>query len=330
MVKASDKALEESMLRHRPARQVRDEVASTVFGQRAQEAQPSTEVRIDRILRSRYQQRNGFDEAHIEWLITSISEGGMNSPIVVRKLSDSDTRVVEAKKAAKVSESDTPGPSDSDTWFELVAGHNRTEAFTRMGRTTIPAYIRILSDAEAARALTSDNTLHRTLSDWELFKHIRMLRTNNFVKNVTDLAAVMGCSRATIYNLEAFGELPQRIHELLEETPALVGGTLAYELKPFSDSRPDLVIEALELVAESKIKQAGVIGFIQRKVTERSVPYRKEVTVRRDSKAVKMIMLEGEAKIVGDIDYDKLHALIEANLDKLQRDVVATDDAAAE
>lgn len=307
----SDKALEAAMTRHRPASVVRDEMASTVFGQRAQEAQPPMDIRIDRILRSRFQQSTGFNEAHIEGLMTSIGEGGLVTPIVVRKLSDSDSRVAEAKKAGKV--------SDSDTWFELVAGHNRTEAFTRLARPSIPAYVRIMSDAEAARALTVDNTLHRTLSDWELFKHIRMLRSNNFVRNVTDLASVMGCSRATIYNLEAFGELPTRIHELLEEAPGLIGGTLAYELKAFSDSRPDLVVEAVELLHADKIKQAGVIGFVQRKLAHRSVPYRKEVTIRNEARTVKMVMLENEAKIVGDIDFEKLHALIEQNFAALQR-----------
>ncbi|WP_455289732.1 hypothetical protein [Cupriavidus necator] len=75
-----------------------------------------------------------------------------------------------------------------------------------------------------------------------------------------------------------------------------------------ADTRPDLVVEAVERQAAQKIKQAGVLDFIQRKIAHRSVPFRKEIIIRSEAQSVKMVMHEDEAKIAGDIDFDKLRA----------------------
>jgi ParB family transcriptional regulator, chromosome partitioning protein len=315
---SKDRDLENSMRRHRSAQAVNAEMASTVFGQLAQESQAPIDVLVARVRPSPFQRRGAVDETHIENLMESIAEGGLVSPIVVRRVSDSDTR----SGNGKVSDSDTPtggaGLSDSDT-FELVAGHNRTEAFRRLGRARIPAIVRVMSDSDAARALTVDNTLHKNLADWELYKHITMLRAGNFVKNVTDLASVMGCSRAAIYNLEAFGNLPKIGQDMLDAHPSAVGGTLAYDLKTFSESHPDLVTEAIGMLIDGKLKQSGVVGYVQRKVVKPMVPFRKEVTVRNAAQAVRIVMTESEARVSGDLDYDKLRALIEEHLSTLKK-----------
>ncbi|WP_160172305.1 ParB/RepB/Spo0J family partition protein [Cupriavidus sp. SK-3] len=170
-----------------------------MFEQLTKQPEGSINIPVDMIRSSPYRCRLGNDEAHIEKLMASISEIGLVTPIVVRRMTITDTRA--------------PLEQTSDnTTFELVAGHYRTEAFRRMGRATIPGIVRSLSDAEAARALTVDNTLK-----W-------------------------------------------------------------------------------------------------------SAPIENVVAIQREGFVVKMALLDGDAKITGDIDFDKLRAIIDANLLALQRD----------
>ncbi|MCY0856871.1 ParB/RepB/Spo0J family partition protein [Cupriavidus sp. D39] len=159
----------------------------------------SINIPVNMIRSSPYRCRVGNDEAHIKKLMSSISEIGLITPIVVRRMTVADTR-------------GSLEQTSDNTTFELVAGHYRTEAFRRMGRATIPGIIRPLSDAEAARALTADNALSRPMSN------------------------------------------------------------------------------------------------------------ENEVTIQREGRVVKMTLLDGEAKITGDINFDKLRAIIDANLLALQRD----------
>ena len=290
----NDSALEKAMRSHRP----REGMSGTAFGTLEQESQAPLMVPVEAILPSPFQSRGATDETHIEALMASISDGGLLSPVLVRKVSDSDTFPEK---------------------FELVAGHNRVEAFRRLGRESIPTIVREMSDREAARALTVENTAHKTLADWELFKHIVMLRAANAVKNVTDLAAVLGCSRAQVYNLEAFAAMPAVVIPMLDEQPGLIGATLAYELKSFFETHPDLVVEGIELLAAGKIKQAGVIGWVERKAIQKVAPYRREVLICDGDRTIKLVTTDGDARVTGNLNFEKLHELIEKNLEALRK-----------
>lgn len=288
--------------RHRPAAVIDHEMESSIFGKEVQESAPPINLQMANIVPSMFQQRARMSEDHIEDLMESIIESGLITPIVVRKLST-------------IADSST---SYYDT-FEIVAGHHRVEAFRRLGREAIPGLVRVMTDKEAACALTVDNTLHSELTDWELFKHMRMLRSWKFVVTKTAMAAVMGRSRAVIYQLDAFGVLPESACALLDANPSLVGGNLAYELKQPSMDHPELVTQAIEQLAAGKIRQSSVLGWIAHKLAPRVVPYRKESSIKGEYAEVKIVTLGGEAKISGDIDFEKLHKLIAENIDSLRK-----------
>lgn len=291
----NDAALEASMRSHRKPQ----DLAGTAFGMIEQETKAAVLTPLSAIRPSPFQSRGAVDDSHIEALMALIADAGLLTPILLRKVSESDTIFAA---------------------FEIVAGHNRVEAFRRMGRDSIPAIIREMSDKEAARALTVENTAHKNLADWELYKHIKMLRTENATKNVADLASILGCSRAQIYNLEAFAVLPSSIFPVLDQRPDLIGGTLAYGLRAFSESHPDLVEQGLDLLAAGKIKQSGVLGWVERKVTQKVAPYRREVLICDGDRMVKLVTTDVEAWVTGDVDFGKLHALIEKNLPALRSD----------
>ena len=291
MPKPSDDALAQGLGRRKTAEQIREELSDSPFAGPAAEAAGATMLPVNAIRPSPFQSRGALSDEHIEGLMASIAESGLLVPVLLRKVSESDT-------------------------FELIAGHNRVEAFRRLGREHIPAIVRPMSDADAARALTVENTLHKNLTDWELFKHIGMLRKAKAVKNVTDLAAVLGCSRAQVYNLEAFGELPPAAALILDQEPALIGASLAYELKQFAAYK-DIVAQAVDHLRNGKLKQAGVVGWIR----QRAMPQdRTRPDIRHigsGENAVKMVVAGNEAKVSGDINFNRLHALIEAHLSEL-------------
>lgn len=292
MPKPSDDALAASMRTRRAPETVTADVASTVVGQLAAEVKDAALVPVSQIQPSPYQSRAEVNDEHIESLMASIEQSGLLVPVLLRKVSNFDT-------------------------FELVAGHNRLEAFKRLGRDHIPAIVRPLSDRDAARALTVENTHHKTLTDWELYKHLKMLRTLQATKNVTDMAAVLGVGRTHIYNLEAFSALPDDLSGLLDRMPALIGGRLAYDLQAHAKSHPAIVSEAVRILAEGKLKQAGILGWIERRINPPDAARPDVRIIKGEGKAIKLIVKDGEAKVSGDLNFDRLHALIEANLSSL-------------
>ena len=84
-------------------------------------------------------------EAAVEALIASIGDlGMMKDPIHVRRVRHQDNRLV------------------------LVAGGHRLEAAKRLEWTAIPAFVRQMTDAEAAMTELDDNLYHAELSPLEL------------------------------------------------------------------------------------------------------------------------------------------------------------------
>lgn len=283
--------LEASMSNRRPVAHVENEMAGSVFGQMVDESRNTTLVDVTKIKPSPFQSRGEMDELHLEDLMMSILDTHLVSPVIVRHLPDG--------------------------YFELIAGHHRTEAFRRLNRDRIPAIVRTMTDSEAARALTVDNTMHQNLTDWELHKHIKMLREQGFTKGNTDLANIMGCARTSIYRFEAFGLLPDSVKALLDIRPDLIGGNLAAQLDPYCKDHGELITQAIDLLATGKIKQVGVLGWIKRKIEQPVIVYRKEIDMAHGTRKLKMIIHENDVKITGAVDFEKLRKLIEKNLDSI-------------
>jgi len=298
---AKDKALEESMRRRRPPGEIEAEVASTIFGDAANEVQLGKPIEIANIANSPFQSRVKLDLDHVEMLVALIQKGGLLSPILVRPIEGSDIQ------------------------YELVAGHHRLEAFKRLKQLVIPAVVKRMSNAQAARALTIENTARKGLSDWELYKHMVMLVDQDAVQNKSELAEVMSVSRSQIYNLEAFASLPKSVHPLLDESPYLIGANMVYGLKALLDETARgeeaklLVDEAFRLIEAKKLKQAGVKGWIERKLEGPVANSKKEYAFKEDGLSIKLVLGMSSAKISGEFDPDKLHKLIRDNLATLKK-----------
>lgn len=302
---SKDKALEDSMRRRRPPQDIEAEVASTIFGDAANEAQLGLPIKVAAIADSPFQSRVKLDLDHVEMLVALIQKGGLLSPILVRPL--------EPNKRIE-------GLQEPEKKFELIAGHHRLEAFRRLKQEMIPAVVKRMSNAQAARALTMDNTARKSLSDWEQYKHMIMLDETEAVQNKTELAEVLSVSRTQIYNLEAFASLPEAVHMMLDESPTLIGANLVYALKPLLDdpAKGDqaklLVEEAFRLIEAKKLKQSGVKGWIERKLSGPVANTKKEYAFKQDGLNIRLVLGASSAKISGEFDLEKLHKLIQDNL----------------
>lgn len=130
--------------------------------------------------------RKRFDDDEMGELSSSISKTGVISPILVRPTADGT--------------------------FELICGERRLKASIMAGLSTIPSYIKNLSDEDAFEAMILEN-LQRSdvhpLEESEAFA--KMLDTGNYT--VADIAAKMGKSQKLVLQRIKLSELIDVIKE---------------------------------------------------------------------------------------------------------------------
>lgn len=224
------------------------------------------DIPVELIRRSPFQVRPCDDQEHIASLAASISDNELSSPILVRPM---------------------PGRAGEGSRYELVCGENRWLAHKALGRATITAIVRFMTDAEAARVLAADNLQRRDLTDWQVCQSINMLLSNNFAKTEDDLARLLGRPRSYISKARAFNELPAEAAALVASHSHLFGAALAGDLRTsgFNHSHPALVVSCFKQVIAGSLTQAGVISALRNATSEqKSAPV-------RDSK----LMINGKA-----------------------------------
>lgn len=250
---------------------------------------------VSEIRPSEYQVRSIADPEYIESLMESIVESGVISPIVVRPLGDG---------------------------YEIIAGHHRFEACRRLGQFEVPVSIKVMSDAEAAKALASDNLVRKELCDFERYKHAKMLIDRGFCKTRREAGTVLGVSPSTMTNLMTFDRFSEAAQKILEDNPGILGATQAKDLESEAIETPELMNEALLLVAEKKLQQTKVKTWIESKKAGQKLRLHKRSEVKISlpglASLIKLTFTDSEAKIQAQgLNVDKLKELIEANIASL-------------
>jgi len=256
----------------------------------------TTELAVALIRSSPFQVRAVADSDYIETLMASIVQSGVISPVVVRMLDASN--------------------------YEVIAGHHRLEACRRLGQENVPVVVRHMTDSEAACALASDNFVRKELSDYERYKHAKLLKDHAFCKTNSEIGQVLGVSRQLVGFLFAFEDFPAGAKAILEVNPKILGATQANELKDIARDEPDVFTEAIALLAEDKIRQNQIRTWIESKFKSSSVRMqrRQEIKISRPGlrSPIKLTYTDREAKIQADgLDVGRLKKLIEDNLDSL-------------
>lgn len=255
-----------------------------------------TEMSVSSIRTSPYQVRAVADTDYIETLMASVAQSGVISPIVVRALDSSI--------------------------YEVIAGHHRLEACRRLGHSCVPVVVREMNDAQAACALTSDNFVRKELSDYERYKHAKLLKDHAFCKTNSEIGQVLGVSRQLVGFLFGFDDFPAGAKAILEVNPKIIGATQANELKDIAREEPDIFTEAIALLAEEKLRQNQIRQWVESKFKSAHVRMqrRQEVKIQKPGlrSPIKLTYTDREAKIQAEgLDIVRLKQLIEDNLDSL-------------
>ncbi|MDR5799098.1 MULTISPECIES: ParB/RepB/Spo0J family partition protein [Caballeronia] len=196
---------------------------------------------------SPYQPRIIFDEEALASLADTISDSGLNNPVIVRLKSDGR--------------------------YELIAGERRLLAHKLLRLPTIAAFVRELSDADAAIMATTDNDAREDLADFERGRSYKRLLDDKVVENQRELARRVGRSMATVSRCLAYFKLPSEVVEMLTVNPLLVGTKVVADLVSFAEQgyRPQ-VIEAVSKIEKTKLSQESALNWLKTEVRRMKNP----------------------------------------------------------
>ncbi len=197
--------------------------------------EPFREVRLDQIVPNPRQPRREFSEAELNELQLSLQASGLLQPIAVRPRKDGR--------------------------FELIAGERRFRAATRLGWTTIPAYVREVTDEQMLSLALVENLQREDLNPIEEAEGYRQL-ISDFGLAHQQVAQAVGKDRSTITNALRLLALPEEVQRLVRDGSLTLGHARALLGVPSGTSLNELaqrvvaqrlsVREVERLVQESK------------------------------------------------------------------------------
>ncbi len=198
-------------------------------------------VHLGLIRRSPYQNRSRVPQDEINLLAEDIRRDGLRSPVILRQVDGEQ--------------------------YELVSGETRVEAFRALGRDEIPAFIRRMGDADAARGTVLDNFLHRNLADYEIYKGLKTLMDCGAASSLAQLSGMTQWGKSHIHRFMSFGRFPQDALDILEETPGLASAKTAGDFaKLLGDGMPHgLIADTLRLVASGRLDPGKAANWAERK-----------------------------------------------------------------
>lgn len=263
MSKLTDGILDDSKQLPRPAQEKRIQVGMTAPGGLAHFSKDFTDmkVEVDRLKASQglpatlliaelhtspYQTRR-LNEEKVAELTANLMANPLSTPITVRRIGKDQ--------------------------YEIVTGHHRVEAFKHLGRKEIPASVIELTDAEAERLVFYDNLLAPLLTDYEKYAGFARLKSTRSI-SIEQLATEAGVSKALVGIIMSFERLPADVIEIIANNPTCVGANLASKLATIPDTLSSRVLEAVQLIADNRLSQAGAMAW----VNQREKPTKPETT----------------------------------------------------
>jgi ParB family chromosome partitioning protein len=142
------------------------------------------EIAIGQIDRNPFQTRTNFDERQMEELTASVAVNGVVQPILVRPL---------------------PGGR-----FQLIAGERRWLASQRANKTTVPAFVRQVSDEQAMEITIIENLQRADLNPIEQARAYERLG-REFGMTQEQMAVRTGKDRASVSNFLRLLRLPESV-----------------------------------------------------------------------------------------------------------------------
>ncbi len=150
---------------------------------------------IERIDPNPHQPREHFDGEHLKELAESIRQNGVLQPIVVRRV---------------------------ENRYELILGERRLRAAKLAGKTTIPAIVRDVDDADSLRHALMENLQREDLNPMEEARGYQALK-DGFGLTVGDIGEMIGKNRSTVANSLRLLNLPDVVKTLIVEGKLTAG-----------------------------------------------------------------------------------------------------------
>lgn len=149
-------------------------------------------VRVDRLVRGRYQPRTHMDEASLQDLAASIKAQGLMQPILVRPVNG----------------------AGEDPRYEIIAGERRWRAATIAGLAEVPVLVRDVPDSSALAMALIENIQREDLNPLEEANGVRRL-VEEFKLTHQEAADAIGRSRAATTNLLRLLQLQKPVQQLV-------------------------------------------------------------------------------------------------------------------
>ena len=113
--------------------------------------------------------------------------------------------------------------------LELVAGHNRVQAYIELGRDEIEADVMDIQDDQADEAAFYSNFFNSSLADYEKFLGFKRIQIRTG-ETQSQLAIRTGVSAAKLSYLFSFEKLDPSVLEFIEAAPHVIGAKAASKL----------------------------------------------------------------------------------------------------
>ncbi len=191
------------------------------------------EIPLDHIERNPFQTRTRFDDAKLAELAASIAATGVVQPILVRPL-------------------DIPGR------YQLIAGERRWLASRRVGKSTIPAIVRQVSDEQTLEITIVENLQRADLNPMEQARAYQRL-SQQFQLTQEQMATRTGKERASVANFLRLLRLPETVQQKVESGDLSFGHARAL----LSLDTPDAMASAAQKVIALSLSVRQTETYVQ-------------------------------------------------------------------
>ena len=175
------------------------------------------ELPIDSISVNPHQARTHWDEEKLQELASSIQANGIVQPVVVRQ---------------------TP------TGYQLIAGERRYRASKRIGKESIPAFVREATDEQMLELALVENIHRADLNPIERAKAYHSY-IDQFQLNQTEAAKRLGEERSVVANHLRILDLPSEIRKIIADGQLSMGHAKALLALPNNGLRNKIANRAL-------------------------------------------------------------------------------------
>ena len=161
-----------------------------------------------------YQPRTRMDEGALYELAESIKVQGIMQPILVRRLSDEDSRVQRDKQALERGDAAADSSAAVRPVYEIIAGERRFRAAKIAGLSEVPVLVRDVPNESAAAMALIENIQREDLNPLEEAQGLQRLIKEFGLTHETAAQAV-GRSRSAATNLLRLLNLADPVQTML-------------------------------------------------------------------------------------------------------------------